>query len=250
MYLRDLVQVEISGDDLCLKLFCQLNQLQVHFPCLREIVLHDLHIQQRVALHPLEHIEPAPSALPLRAVGGIGHHLQLMQNKFRDDQCPIHKSGFGHVSNTTINNRACVQQLHVPSRLPVAGKQSAQRGEVQQVPFARTHHKAHVGHEQQHKNLQDTAHTSGGKAIGQHQAEQKGAEDAENTSGHSANQPAQPQRAHTYFKEDHQGGSRRSHTRRHSCGQSKRPKEVTGSSKYKNKNNAYKNEVHTDPPNI
>ncbi len=81
----DFVQIEIVGDDFRVVALGQLDQLQIDFGDLREIVFGDLHFQVRHLLDALQHFEAAAPALALQRIGGIGDELQFVQNELRDD---------------------------------------------------------------------------------------------------------------------------------------------------------------------
>ena len=77
----DLVQVEIVGHNFRVVALGQLDQLQIHFGDVREIVFGDLHVEMRHFLDALQHFQSAAAALALQRVGRIGHQLQLAQNE-------------------------------------------------------------------------------------------------------------------------------------------------------------------------
>ena len=62
---RHLVQVEIVRNDFRVITLRQLDKFQIHFRNAREIIFRNLHFEVRHLLHPLQHFEPAPPALPL-----------------------------------------------------------------------------------------------------------------------------------------------------------------------------------------
>ena len=109
--LRDLVEVEIVGDDFAGVQLGQLDQLHVHFADVGEIVLHDLDVQLRHLLDSLQHVQPAPAAIALHGIGGIRHHLQLVQHELRDHQRAVDEPGLGDIRDAAVDNDAGIQNL-------------------------------------------------------------------------------------------------------------------------------------------
>ena len=73
-------------------------------------------------------------------------------------------------------------------------KDGAQRRGVQQVALAGAHQQAHIGHQQQHEDLQHRGVGAGERSRAQYQAEQGRAKDAEHAAHHGADQPPQRER--------------------------------------------------------
>src|ERR1700724_754734 len=67
-------------------------------------------------------------------------------------------------------------------------KNSAQRGQVEQVAFIRAHDQAHVRHEQHHHELQAAAKRALRHAVANYEREKIGAEYSENTADGGADQ--------------------------------------------------------------
>src|SRR5262249_39461623 len=75
--LRNLIQIEVVGDDLGLVDLGELDQLQVDFADVREIILHDLHIHRRHFLGPLQNVQSAPPTVALQTIRRVGNKLQF-----------------------------------------------------------------------------------------------------------------------------------------------------------------------------
>ena len=92
--LRHLVEVEIVGDDLTVIDLGQLDQLHVYFRHVGKIVFQDLHVQLRHFLDALQDVQPAPAAIALERIRGVGHQLQFAQNELRDHQRAVQEARF------------------------------------------------------------------------------------------------------------------------------------------------------------
>src|SRR5262249_24421267 len=84
--LRDLVQIEVVGDDLAVQRARQLDQLQVDFADVREVHVGDRHLDADHLLDALQDVETAAAAVALQRVRRVGDQLQLLQHKLRDDE--------------------------------------------------------------------------------------------------------------------------------------------------------------------
>src|SRR3989442_186013 len=177
--LRDLVQVEIVGDDFRLVQFCELNQLHVHVASLREVVLHNLHLHRAHLLHPLQDIESASPAVSLQRIGRVGHELQLAQHELRNDQRAVNEAGLANVHDAAVNDHTCIQDFAAPLRLPLGGEQAAQGRKVQQVALGGSQDQTHVGHQEQERDLDE-----GKKAL-------VNGRDAEQVAHHQSGQDSQ-----------------------------------------------------------
>ncbi len=111
MQVGHLVQVEVVGHHLGFPLLGQFQQLQVHLADRREIIRHNLHLDLLVRLHPLQHVESAAAALPLRAVGRVGDHLQFAEHKLRNDEHAIDKPGLGDIGDAAVDDDARIQNF-------------------------------------------------------------------------------------------------------------------------------------------
>ncbi len=132
----------------------QLDQLQIDFAQLGKVILDDLHGEQRIGLHLLQNIQPAPAALPPGTVRGIGDDLQLAQHELGHQQRSFQEAGLHHIGNAAIDNGAGVEDLEVAltARSPLAGKELGQApGKVQQVALAGAHHQPDIRHQHEHK---------------------------------------------------------------------------------------------------
>ena len=127
---------------------------------------------------------------------------------------------------------------------PIAGEQRAQRRGIQQIALAGAHQQAHIGHQQQHKDLQHRRSRRAERGRAQHQAKQRRAKDAQHAAGHRADQPAQAERAHAQFKNNDRAGSQRAASRTSPTCQAEGMKEITNPGQQGNKKKTYKNEIH------
>ena len=110
------------------------------------VVLHDLDGELRIALHALEHIEPAASSLAFGAVLGVGDHLQLAQDELGDDERAFEKSCLSHVGDAAVDDGAGVQYLDVAlGGTAFCVEEIAERVEVEQVSLAGSDDQADVG---------------------------------------------------------------------------------------------------------
>src|SRR5262249_30638920 len=110
--LRDLVQVKIVGDDTGSQHFGENHQPFInflHLAQLTQVRLVNLELDLGVALHSLEHIQAAPSAVSLHLVGAVGDVLQLLQYEARHDQFGIDHPRITNIGNSAINNYARIQ---------------------------------------------------------------------------------------------------------------------------------------------
>src|SRR5262249_12487221 len=109
--LGDFVQIEIVGNDLAIVDLRQLDQLHIHFANVGKIVFQDLNVQLGHLLDALQDIQAAAAAVALHRVRRIGDQLQLPQDKLRDHQRAVDKSGFYDIGDPSIDNDAGVEDL-------------------------------------------------------------------------------------------------------------------------------------------
>src|ERR1700689_4275780 len=185
-------EIEIIGHDGSAHLFSQLNQLQVDLTQLGKVILDNLYGEQWMGLHLLQNIQPAPAALPPGAVGGVGYDLQLAQHELWNHQRSFQKTGLHHIGDAAIDNGAGVKDLKVAlaGRSPFAGKELSQApGKVQQVSLTGAHHQPDVGHQHEHKELQQGSGSPWRQASAEHHTEQRGACNAQHAAQYRAQEP-------------------------------------------------------------
>src|SRR6185312_6550309 len=77
LQLRNLIQIEIVGDDFAFVDLGQFNQFQIDFAHTGKIVFYDLNLQRWNFLQALQNIQSTPSAIALKRVAGIRDQLQF-----------------------------------------------------------------------------------------------------------------------------------------------------------------------------
>src|SRR5580658_6288678 len=111
MKLGDFVEIEIVGDDFGVPFLGQFQQLEIDFLDGGKIVRHNLNLQIVIGLHPLEHIQAAAAALAFGAVSRVSHDLQFTQDKFGNDESPVHKARIGNVGDAAVNDHRGIENL-------------------------------------------------------------------------------------------------------------------------------------------
>src|SRR4029079_10747360 len=142
-----------------------LDELEVDFTDRREVFFRDLHLDGGHFLDALEDVQPATPPVALEGVGGVGDQLQLPQYELRDDQDAVEKSGLGDVGDAAVDDDTGIENLDALPGLLLASEDSAQSGEVQQVPFIGAHDQADVGHQQHDHDLQEALRRAGRHAV-------------------------------------------------------------------------------------
>ena len=198
--MRDLIQVEVVGDDLAFVQLGQFDQLEIDFTDTGEIIFHDLDIERRDFLQPLQDVETAAASVALERVGGVGHQLQLPQDELRGHDDAIEETGFGDVRDPAVDDDAGIQNLVAFPRLLLASKDATQRRQVQEISLVRAHDQAHVGHQEHHQDLQETLGVALGNAVADDQREQVSADNSENAADGSADQALEADQAKTPFE--------------------------------------------------
>jgi len=92
--------------------------------------------------------------LALHRVGGIGHELQLMQDKLRDQHNAVEEVRFADIRDAAIDNHACIQHFgHAPGA-PLAAEETSEGRQVEHVSFIRSDYQTNVGHHQKQPDVQ------------------------------------------------------------------------------------------------
>ena len=190
--MRDLIQVEVVGDDLAFVQLGQFDQLEIDFTDTGEIIFHDLDIERRDFLQTLQDVEPAAASVALERVGGVGHQLQLPQDELRGHDDAIEETGFGDVRDPAVDDDASIQNLVAFPRLLLASEE--------EISLVRAHDQAHVGHQEHHQDLQETLGVALGNAVADDQREQVSADNSENAADGSADQALEADQAKTPFE--------------------------------------------------
>ena len=110
---RDLVQVEIVGDDLGAELLGQGDQLAVHFADLGEVLFGDPDLHVAHLLDPVQDVEAAPAPGPFQGVRGIGDVLQFVQDELRNDDGAVEKFRLAHIGDPAVDDHARIHDLDV-----------------------------------------------------------------------------------------------------------------------------------------
>src|SRR5271169_1370869 len=135
--MRDLVEVEVVGDDLRVDILRQFDQFEIDFADLRIIILDDLNGEQGITLHTLEDVESAAPSLTFGAVLGIGHHLQLAKYELRDNERAFEEACLSHIGNAAVNDSAGIQHLQIAfTRAALGVKKVAECPEIEQISLA------------------------------------------------------------------------------------------------------------------
>jgi len=108
MELRNLIEIEIVGDDFAVVDLGQLDELHVHLADLGEILLYDLHREVSHLLDPLQDVQAAAAAVALHRIRRIRHQLQFAQNELGDHQDAIQKAGLRYIGDAAVNDDAGV----------------------------------------------------------------------------------------------------------------------------------------------
>ena len=165
---------------------------------MRKILFHDLHGKVRHFLNALQDIEPAPAAVALHGIGGIGDQLQLTQDELRNHQDAIEKAGFGDVGDAAIDNHAGVENLEGLLGRFFPAENTAQRRQVQHVALGGAHDQADISHEQQENNLYERL----GCGLADHQRHQKRAQDSEHRTESRPDEPLETNFFQADFEEN------------------------------------------------
>src|SRR5262249_7811113 len=186
--LRNLIKVEIVGDDLAFVQFGQLDQLEIDFADGREIVLADLNGERSDLLQALGDVETTPAAVALERIGGVGDQLQFAKHELRGDHHAIEKAGFGNIGDAAIDDHAGIENLVALFELLLASENSAESRQVEQITLVCSDHQPDVGHQQHDHQFQEAASGTFHQAVVNDQCEQIGANNAENAADGSTDQ--------------------------------------------------------------
>ena len=173
---------------------------------MREIVLHDLHVQVRHLLDALQDIQAAPPAVALHRIRRVGHQLQLPQHELRDHQHAVQKAGFRNVGDAPVDDHAGIQDLERFLGGLLAAKNAAQRRQVEHVALFGAYDQADVRHPQQQPDLHERNDVGGIPALrprpAQHQRHEEGAHNPQHRSESRPDQPFQADLFQPHLEED------------------------------------------------
>ena len=146
--LGDPVEVEVVGQYDPAASLGQLHELRVHLGHAGRLVVDDLDGGMRVALHPVEDLEPAPPAVAAERVRRIGDVLELLQHEPGHDQRPVDEARLDDLRDPAVDEDAGVDDdpgLALGARLLLAGPPdeagALRRGdEVEPLRHGQAHH--------------------------------------------------------------------------------------------------------------
>src|SRR5207249_2779972 len=102
------IEVEIRGHDRRPQVARQLYQLDVDLANILEVDLRDVDRQDSALLQPVQDFQSVAAAAAPQRVGGIGDVPQLVEDKMRDHQRALEKSGFDDLGDAAVDDRARV----------------------------------------------------------------------------------------------------------------------------------------------
>ncbi|MNZ69162.1 hypothetical protein D3C78_874540 [compost metagenome] len=108
LQLTNLIQIKIIRNNLTVKSFGELDQLAVHLADFLIVAFINQNSHIQLFLDFVQNIKSAAPAIPLEKIRGIGNMLQLLQHKFRNNQCTFNKSSFANICNSAIYNDASI----------------------------------------------------------------------------------------------------------------------------------------------
>ena len=111
--LRDLVEVEVVGDDLSCQRARQLDQLEIDFLDVGKIDVGDDHVHAGHLLDLLQDVEAAAAAIALHRVRRVGDELQFLQHELRNDQRAVHEAGLAEIGDAAVDDDRRVENLVV-----------------------------------------------------------------------------------------------------------------------------------------
>src|SRR5882724_8756819 len=136
--LRDLVEVEVIGDDFAVVQLAELDQFLVDLARVRKVLFDDLHIDIGHLLKTLQDVEAAPATVSFHRVRRIGDQLQLPQHELRNDQRAFEKTGLGDIRDTAVDDYTSVENLEACPSALFRSKDAAEGSEVQHFTFRTT----------------------------------------------------------------------------------------------------------------
>src|SRR5258708_5398594 len=148
--LRDLVQVEIVGDDLRFDLFGKLDQFVIDLAHIREVSLANDYFVARslLLLNPLKNVESATAAIAFDRVGTVGYLLKLAQHELRYHQHAGKKACLGDVGHPAIDDDRSIEDQGVSLGRSLFYEYSSKRCQVQVITLDRADYQSYVTHEQ------------------------------------------------------------------------------------------------------
>src|SRR5579884_323712 len=237
--LRDLVQIEVVGNDLANIEARQLDQLHVDFADVGKVILDDLHLKLRQFLDALQDVQAAAAAVAFQGIGGIGDQLQLTQHELRDYQRAVEEAGFDDVGDTAVDDDAGIENFKAGARGVFAAEETTESGQVEHVALAGAHHQADVRHPEEQRDFEERD-SSGALREGaaEDEAGEEGSDDAEYGSDGGPDEPLQSDFPDLNFKEDDGESDYNSDGRINDRRGCERPEKPCGAAEEQNEENA------------
>src|SRR5262249_83849 len=205
--LRYLVQVEVVGDDLALQRARELDQLEVDLADLGKIEIGDHHFHAGHLLDLLQDVEPAPAAVALHRIGGIGDQLQLLQHELRDDERAVDEAGFADVGDAAVDDDARVEHLVAPLRTCRA-EETREPRRLEPLAVLAAEHQAEVRQHDQRETVQELDAAIGAVGPEQTRHDQVGDAQADRAADQRAEDARDRGLAKAALKENDQAGER------------------------------------------
>src|SRR5437868_11491049 len=108
--LCDPVQVVVVRHDGGVPLRCQLDQLHVDLGDLRNILVDEFDVDERLLLQQVEHLQAAPPAVSAQRITGVGDVLQLGQHEVRHQDLVAKETGLRDVHDPAVDDDTGVEQ--------------------------------------------------------------------------------------------------------------------------------------------
>src|SRR5882762_3078775 len=168
-----LVQVEVVGNNFCADAPRQLHQFVVHVPSLPKIILQNPHLYLWHFLNPLQHFEPAPSALPLQRVRRIGDHLKFVQHELRHSENAFQELRIAYIDDPAVDQYAGVQKLYGFCGNGLLAKEPVEGLNMQFPAPARANGKSEIAKREQCGKLKEGLGGFGFIRAGNHQGHEQ-----------------------------------------------------------------------------
>jgi len=203
---RDLIEIEIIGDDFGVALAGEFDELEIDSGDRRKIVLENAEIEPGHFLHALKNFESATAALALEGVGRVGDELELVEDEARNAEGAVEEMCFANVGDAAVDERAGVEQL---------GRMTGGRGEfdglgkrkfAERRSFGGTDNETEIRETEERGELEERLGRLRFGCTGDDHRNQEGGEQTEDSTDRSPHKPADLRTAQSQFsKKDHQG---------------------------------------------
>ena len=135
----------------------------------------------------LQDVEPAPAAVALQRVGGVGDELQLLEHELRDDERAVEEAGLADVGNPAVDDHAGVEDAVALLR-PGVAKERRQPRRLEPLAFPRPHDDPEIREHQQDEAVQEDDAVVGGVGPEQRGADRLGEAEADGAADQRAEQ--------------------------------------------------------------